>query len=378
MLDNQKPYTLDRVVRLGITAALIWGLIWILGYLSDVLIPFIAAFLLAYLINPLVVRIQKRVGGRHGLAVFLALLAVVAAALVIVGVVAPLVASEIGQMGRVLSALVNNSEVAERAAQSLPPDIWQSLKDLAAQEEVQQFFRTDSFMKIVQAAARKLLPGVWGLITGTTTFILGLFGLTVVGLYLVFLLLDYRKVQERWTELLPPAWREPVTEFVADFDRGMNRYFRAQAAVASLVGVLSAIGFALIGLPLGVLLGLLVGLLNMVPYLQIAAIPPALLLAVAHALETGGSIWVALGLVALVFAVVQVVQDGVLVPRIMGDATGLSPAFILLSLSVWGKLLGVFGLLIALPMTALLIAYYRRFLVTASASREDDRAETGG
>ena len=72
------------------------------------------------------------------------------------------------------------------------------------------------------------------------------------------------------------------------------------------------------------------------------------------------NIWAMCGLTILVFAVVQAIQDSFLVPRIMGRVTGLSPAVILLSLSVWGKLLGLLGLLIALPMTCLLIAYYRR------------------
>ena len=83
-----------------------------------------------------------------------------------------------------------------------------------------------------------------------------------------------------------------------------------------------------------------------------------------------------LALTGLVFAVVQIIQDAVLVPKIMGRVTGLSPAMILLSLSVWGKLLGVFGLLIALPMTCLLLAYYRRFLVTAEV--RDSTLPPGG
>ena len=142
----------------------------------------------------------------------------------------------------------------------------------------------------------------------------------------------------------------------------MRRYFRAQALVASLTGLICAIGFVLIGLPLGILLGALVGLLNMVPYLQIIAIVPAIILALIHALETGMSIWLVLALTGLVFVIAQIIQDGVLVPRIMGKVTGLSPAAIMLSLSIWGKLLGLLGLIIALPVSFLLLAYYRSFL----------------
>ena len=116
---------------------------------------------------------------------------------------------------------------------------------------------------------------------------------------------------------------------------------------------------------MAILLGLFIGLLNMVPYLQMIGIIPAVLLALVHALETGTNFWMVLGLTGLVFAVAQIVQDAFLVPKIMGDVTGLSPAAILLSLSIWGKLLGIFGLLIALPMTCLLLAYYQRLLATS-------------
>jgi predicted PurR-regulated permease PerM len=188
-------------------------------------------------------------------------------------------------------------------------------------------------------------------------------GLVIILMYLVFLLLDFQRFKEGSWELLPSAWREPLTEFLGEFDRAMNRYFRAQAGVAALVGVLFSIGFTLINLPLGIVLGLFIGLLNMVPYLQTLGLIPAFFLASIHALETGSSFWVMFGLTGLVFVVVQALQDMVLVPRIMGRVMGLSPAMILLSLSIWGKLLGLLGLIIALPMTCLLLAYYKRILL---------------
>jgi predicted PurR-regulated permease PerM len=233
---------------------------------------------------------------------------------------------------------------------------------MAASKDVQAFFQTDNAWALIEAAARKVLPGVWGLVTGTAGFLLGLIGLAVIGLYLVFLLIDYRQVSQNWKELLPAAYRQPVSEFVTDFESAMSAYFRGQAAVAAICGVLFAVGLCLVGLPLAVLLGLLLGLLNMVPYLQILGVIPAVLLSLVHAVETGSNVWMVLGLVALVFVVVQLIQDAILVPRIMGKVTGLNPAMILLSLSVWGKLLGLLGLIIALPMTYLLLVYYRRFL----------------
>jgi predicted PurR-regulated permease PerM len=364
MFPETKTYTLDRIVRVSITLGFLCGFVWLLDYLSDVLIPFATAFLLAYLVNPLVVLVQKRVPNRAG-AVFISLFALSATALVLAWLVIPMVVNEVVNMGRILSEVVTSADVAERAAKRLPPDLWQAIKDYAGQKEVQAFFKTENFWKISEALARKVLPGVWEVISGTAGFITGFVGLTVVGLYLVFLLMDYQKMSQGWKDLLPVAYRDEITGFVSDFDSAMNRYFRAQALVASIVGVLFALGFLLIGLPMGILLGLFIGLLNMVPYLQIIGLIPALLLALVHALETGSNLWMVMGLTGLVFVLVQLIQDALLVPRIMGRVTGLSPAIILLSLSIWGKLLGLFGLLIALPLTCLLLAYYRRFVVPA-------------
>jgi predicted PurR-regulated permease PerM len=377
MLFDDKPYSLDRVVRLALTGGVLWAGVALLGYLSDVLIPFAAALLMAYILNPVVIRIQSLVRRRTP-AVWLTLIGVGVTVTLAGWMVAPLIAKEVGHMGNLVSDLVNNSRLAEEAADRLPPDLWQAVKEYLAREEVQAFFRTDNFLGLLQAGLQKLVPGVWGIITGTASVLMGVVGLAIVLLYLIFLLMDFQKVRQGWKDFLPPAYRDSVVEFVTEFDTGMNRYFRAQAAVAFIVGVLFSIGFSLIGLPLAILLGMFIGLLNMVPYLQTIGFIPAFCLAGIHALETGTGFWSVIALVAVVFVVVQVLQDGFLVPKIMGKVMGLSPAMILLSLSVWGKLLGLLGLLIALPVTCMLLAYYKRFLDAAGQEKRTAQEKGGG
>ncbi len=358
LLHDKTPYTFDRVIRLVIVIGVLWGLIWLLGYLSDVLIPFVAALLLAYLVNPLVCRVQGFLQNR--VAAVLASLAMLTIVMVlVVSVLLPLVVAEVRYMGEVLSEVANNADIAARAQRLLPADLWSVIQDYAAREDVRQVFKTDNLWTLVEAGVRKITPGVLGMLSGAFSMLMGLLGLAIILLYLVFLLIDYDKVRGQWAELLPAGWRDSAAQFLGEFERGMSRYFRAQALVAGITGVVFALGFALIGLPMGILLGLLIGLLNMVPYLQALGVIPAVLLGLFHSLETNSSFWVMLGLIALVFVVAQVLQDGFLVPKIMGDVTGLSPAMILLSLSIWGKLLGMFGLVIALPITCLMLAYYR-------------------
>jgi predicted PurR-regulated permease PerM len=361
MLDD-KPYTFDRVFRLFMAVVLLAGLIWLLSYLSDVLIPFVLALLLAYMMDPLVRLLQRGLKNR-ALAVLAALVLVIGFLVLLGWLVVPVVVKEIAYMGRLISDLVSNSGWAQRAAEKLPPDIWQAIKDVLVSPKVREIFSGIGFNKILETTVNHILPGVWGVVSGTASFLWGLMGLSIVALYLVFLLLDFEKIAGSWAGMLPPNLREPVQGFALDFQSAMSAYFRGQALVASLVGVMAAIGFALVGLPLGVLLGLFVGLLNMVPYLQLIALVPAAMLATIHSLETGADMLTVFALTGAVFVVVQVIQDGFLVPKILGKTTGLKPWVILLSLSIWGKLLGLFGLLIALPATFLALAYYRRFVL---------------
>ena len=362
-MAEAKPYTFDRVVRILLSVGLLAGMIWLAGYLSDVLIPFAVALLLAYLTNPLVTLVQKKISNRAA-AVFISLVVIIGLAVLLGWFVIPMIAGEIAQMGRIVTDLVNNSDLAEKASKQLPPDLWQDIKNFFDRPEIKEFFKDINIWKILKAVAQKVLPGVWGLITGTASFFAWLIGFFVIGLYFIFLLLDYEAVQG-WKELVPPAYRESIVGFVDDFESAMSNYFRGQAAVASICGVLFAIGFALVGLPLGILLGLFIGLLNMVPYLQIIGLVPAGLLALVHAVQSGGNIWIVVGLTGLVFVVVQIIQDVILVPKIMGKVTGLNPAMMMLSLSIWGKLLGLLGMIIALPVTYLLLVYYRRLIHSA-------------
>jgi predicted PurR-regulated permease PerM len=143
----------------------------------------------------------------------------------------------------------------------------------------------------------------------------------------------------------------------------MRRYFRGQALIALSVGVLFVIGFSIIGLRMAVVLGLFIGMLNMIPYLQTVGLVPALLLAIVRAIERDGSLLVSAVLVLAVFAIVQTIQDTLLTPKIMGKTTGLKPVAILLGVFIWGKLLGFLGVLLAIPLTCLVSAYYRRFVL---------------
>lgn len=381
MNTSDRRYDLDRVVRLLTVVATIVALVWLLRYLSDVLIPFAVGLLIAYLLNPIVNVLEKWL--RHRVAaVAVTMLGSLLVAVAGVMVLVPLLGSQLADFRELVTEL--------RAEPAASPDVLPNPTGgevesptslggrfdafIAAQKNetvrwaltrAQEFVTSEDFdlEAYVVDLGTRLAPGVWGVVTGALSFLLGLTGLAVVVLYVVFLLIDFKLVEHAWKEHLPPSHRESIVGFLEEFRTAMGRYFRGQFVVAACVGVLFAVGFGLIGLRMGILLGLSIGLLNMVPYLQTLGLLPAALLGILRALENDSSVLASLGLVLLVFVVVQAIQDALLTPRIVGRATGLRPAVILLGVCVWGKLLGFLGLLMAIPLTCLGLAYYRRLVL---------------
>jgi predicted PurR-regulated permease PerM len=161
-----------------------------------------------------------------------------------------------------------------------------------------------------------------------------------------------------------------MEEIAEDLKTSMRIYFRNQFLIAMTVGVLMATGFKIINLPMGITLGLFIGILNIVPYLQLVGFLPAILLALLKSMETGANFWEVILSVFLVIAIVQIIQDTILTPKIMGKAYNMNPALILLSLSIWGSIMGILGMLLALPLTTLIISYYRRLIIKEPINAE--------
>ncbi len=376
MPEETPRYDFDRVFRLLLTVGTLIATIWLLAYLSDVLVPFAVAVLLAYLLNPIVNAFEQKTG-RRGLAVGLTLAIFSVAVLVIVPLLISFVYAEIVDVSQVVA----DREIKEKVLAKIEP--WtDKLATKDFQERLREFKEStdpEQIKKLAIDAAAIALPKLWdfslaalGVLGTLFNAVLALTGVVIVLLYLIFLLMDFNSFQSGWKEQLPPQYREAIVEFFGEFSRAMSRYFRGQFLVAACCGVLFAIGFKIVGIRLAVFVGLFVGLLNMVPYLQTVGFGPAILLALLKAFESEMSpLWPILGVV-IVFAVVQLIQDAVLTPQIMGQATGLKPWVILLSIFVWGKLLAFLGLVLAIPLSCLGLAHYRRSILKVSRERGAD------
>lgn len=356
MSENSKPYTFDRVVRIIITLTVLFLLFLLLKKVSKVLLPFLVGWLLAYLLQPIVHFFQYKLKFKSRL------LSVIVTLLLFIGffvglgfILVPIIIDETRTVVGLINSYIQRTDV-----NAILPLAWQNqLKEFLSRFDLQTLVQSENFLSIL----KKVLPGVWNFVSGSFNFILSWAVLIIVFLYLFFILMDYERISTKWIELVPQKYRSMVWQIVQDIEDGMNRYFRGQALVAMCVGILHMIGLSIIGLPMSILMGLTIGILNLVPYLELLGIIPCFFLAVLKSAETGQNFWLVVLSIAIVWLTVQAIQDLILVPKIMGKVTGLHPALILLSLSIWGALLGLAGMIIALPITSLILSYYRRFIV---------------
>ena len=366
MINNMRRiWTIDRIMRFLIVAAGFGVLLWVLHYLSGVLTPFFAAFLVAYIVDPLVCKIQKKVQYR-----IVAVIIVMSLMLLVVGgalwLFVPMVVGEIRHLGELIPKLLNDSTWAERLSVFVPKNTWQELKTLISWNQIASAMQTLDFWNAVQSIAGKLLPSAWSVLTKTSSLFVWISTGALIFLYLIFVMLDMPKLRKGIKSLFPMRYENGASDFAKKMDHFMGSYFRAQSLVALTVGILYAIGFGIVGLPMGVAFGLFSGALNMVPYLQLTTIPLALLLAVVYALDKGLPFWEVAAIVAAIYLVVQVIEDMILVPKIVGSSMDLPPVGILLSISIWGKLLGFLGLIVAIPFTCLCLVYLEKIQKKAS------------
>jgi len=363
-----RRWTLDRVMHFVLLVLGTVVVLWLVNYLRGVLFPFFAAFLLAYIVDPLVTRLTVKVKHR-----IVAVLIVLSAAILIAGiglrVFVPMVVSEVRNLGVLISKVFNDSEWSARIANLMPGDLYQTIREMISWEQLASAMQSLDFWNEVQNVASKVLPGAWGVLSYTGSVFLWFSGAAVIFMYLVFIMLDMPKLRKGVLNIVPLRLQKEASSFAHETDRFMGTYFRAQSLVALTVGILYAICFGVMGLPMGVAFGLFSGALNMIPYMQLTTIPLALVLAVVYTLNTGMPFWEVAVIIASIYLVVQAIEDFFLVPRIVGKSMNLPPVGILLSISIWGKLLGFLGLLVAIPFTCLCLVYIEKLQQRAREAR---------
>ena len=361
-----KEITFDKFIRWAGIVTLVFAVFYITNYLSEVLLPFFIAWFFAYLLYPVVKFIENKLHVKvRALSILLAMGAAIAIVGGVIWLIIPPMIDQFDKLGEVLTRWVHQTTHTN----NLTMLIKEWLQD--NQTTIERFLKSKDFSD----ALKTTMPKVFSVVSQTATVLMSIVASMITLLYMFFILLDYETLTANWVRIFPKKNRPFWSALMKDVERELNNYIRGQGMVALCMGIMFCIGFTIIGFPMAIGLGILIGIMDLVPYLHTFALIPTAFLAMLKAADTGQNFWVVFGLAVLVFCVVQVITDMVVTPKIMGKAMGLNPAILLLSLSIWGALLGFLGLIVALPLTTLLIAYWQRYVTREKPQYEENSGQ---
>lgn len=365
----RQEITFDRFIRGTLFVALLALFVAGINWLSAVLLPFFAAWAIAWILAPVVNFLYVRCYIRpRFVAVVLTLILAIAIAVGALWLIVPPFLDGILHIKDALLRYLEN----DSGHVVLPNWMQNLLQEWLDSLQLENKLKQGNVLQMVRTS----LPHVWNVVQSTANVVVSLASSAFALLYLVLLLADYDHYATVWLKYVPRSQRAFLEKLSNDVAHNMRGYFRGQVLVAISNGVMFSIGFWLIGLPMPVGMGVFVGVLSFIPYIQVLGILPAALLALLQMADTGSSFWGMMALVIVVYIVVQVLQDTIFTPRIMGRIMGLSPAVVLLSLSVWGYIAGIIGLMVALPLTTLMLAYYQRYILEEAVEDECFAEET--
>lgn len=353
---ERKKYDLDRVVRITFAVIAVIAAIYIVNYLSGILLPFLVGFILAYMLEPTVQFIMRITHLKNRM------LPAIVTMLLFFGIIflafrflIPYFVDEFTDMGKMLAKYAEHKFTIN----GIPPEIQYFIDRYFNIDAIQNIFSQEQWMKI----GKSVMSGTWSVLGSTMSAIATAVSWLLALLYMFFVMIDYDKIGHGFKSAVPSRYRRKVFRIMQDVTGTMSRYFRGQALVSLFVGIIFAIEFYIIGLPMAVVFGLLIGVLNMVPYLQLISIPMAAFLCLVKSVSAGVAFLPLFGWTIAAYVICQAIQDMVLTPTIMKQQMGLRPAIIFLALSIWGYVLGFIGLIIALPLTTLIISYYSEYVL---------------
>lgn len=352
------PAVKRTLIRVGACLGFVIVLIWLMRALESVTSMILISFFIAYLLDPAADKLESW-GIRRSLSAMSILLTFLLVLIVILLVIVPVTVHEISKFAantpRYFSELQKQfSDLMAQFGVSVP-DTWDTLWPVLMEKGKLLFSKLP---KLADAAAR--FSGV--IFRSTLSLISLLVYLVLIPVLVYYFLVSYDHIREEAFNLLPHYMRDTVVEKLYQMDRVVAGFIRGQVIICCILAVLYSIGFVIIGIDLAIVLGVVSGILFIVPYAgtMIGVVGGSLM-----ALAQGG------GIIQVVYVVgwitlVQLLESYVLTPRIVGSATGLHPVVYILALIIGANLLGFVGMLVAIPVAAVLkvlltsaVQYYR-------------------
>lgn len=328
----------------GVTIVVFMLLLWVLG---DVILPFVMGGAIAYCLDPVADRLE-RMGCTRVISVTIITLVAGLVFLLLVLLVIPTLVSQ-------TAALIEQAPTYLKTLQTSLTKRFPQLMDETSTISAQ----LKNFAEMIQSYSGDLLTGVF---SGALGLINVLVLIVIVPVVTFYLLLDWDNMIAKIDDLLPRDHAGTVRHLASEIDRTLASFIRGQGTVCLVLGFYYAMALMIAGLNFGIVVGFVAGLISFIPYIGalvggVLAIGLALFQywgAVEVSPDVFSTDWISIGIVAAIFAVGQFLEGNILTPKLVGNSIGLHPVWLIFALSVFGSLFGFVGMLVAVPVAAII------------------------
>ena len=374
------PFLRRIVYALGVMAVIVFGfytfglLKGLLVFTLNVLSPFLIGLIVAYILAPIVIRLQHqlRLGRVLGtLMVYLIIFLLIACILLFL---IPTIVSQLIRLSDALKEAVPAllKWLSENKYLQMDSNLIKSIQEALARIKIDYEEIASSVLPAFQRIASGGFSAVWSVIRETFSSVRSVIAfvgfLVFVGIINFYLILDWERIGPFIRKMAPPKHRERTFQILEKMDFAVGGFLRGQITVAAIVGMSFAVGLlglGFLGFPalrnFAILIGTLAGISGFIPYLgAIIGVTPAILIV----LLSGGVSWttkiIALVGVLALFSLIQAVEGFLLQPKIVGKGAGLHPLIVLLALVI-GAQFGIGGMVVAVPLAAIIRVLFREF-----------------
>ncbi len=326
--------------------ALFLFLIWFLFELRSILLPFIIAILLAYLFNPLVSRLEKKGLKRW----FSSLIVTIALLLIVASLIIYIMPLAIQQFNSIITAITDITGDLVNQIKHGRMFAWLGAYGFDV-DHARELFSQELTPRL-EGILKNIVTTVFSFISSLSFLITQIINIVIIPFLLFYMLKDFNLLINRIKSFIPKKNIGKVVDYFSKVDELIGKYLRGALIVAFIHGTLVGVLLALFGIKYPIVLGIIAGVLSLIPYFGLLV---SLSLSLIVALFSGDPVWLKIVFVLSTFGFLQILEASVISPNILGKQVGLHPVLLILSLLVFGYFLGFLGLLIAVPVSAIII-----------------------
>lgn len=333
-----------KAAKVFFNVALFLFLIWLIDSLSNILAPFIIAFIIAYLSDPLVKKLEKiKIPRTAGIFIIL---------LFVIGFLGILLAFIIPPFLYQISSLINSiPQFANSIKIWITTDLINFLQNIGIPKENVESILNTSILPKLESSLNILFNTIFSIFTRLSSILSHLINLVIIPILTFYTIKDFEYIKSQMRYVIPKSHKENVDDVIKKFDNILGNYIRGAIIIAFINGSIITLFLSLFGVQYSLVLGIISGLMTLIPYFGVfIAFGTGMIVSLLSGL-TGFSLL----LIPLLYFGENLIETSILYPKIVGTKVGLHPLILILSISVFSYFLGLIGMLIAVPVTSVIL-----------------------